>query len=344
MKPAAPPAARPAAADPLPALRAVADASRVRLLRLLDRSELAVGELAQAAAMTQSGVSRHVAALRDAGLVEERAEGVRTYVRLAAPPPGVEPVVGAVLAHARSTAFGHAEDLDRLAAVLRAREAGRADRFDALAGDWDALRLELLGGWPGAADITALLVPEGLRIVDAGAGTGVLLPWLSAAAGERGAVIAVERSPEMARRARERAAGLANVEVRRGRIEDLPVEDGWADAVVLSLALGHTDDPGSALARCVRACRPGARVVVADVEAHGDRTLVARLGRGFAGLVPDALLAQMRDAGLERVRCVAPAAPPASGARVPRSRLPRLQPLLAVGVVPSAPPLSRRKK
>lgn len=334
-------------ADPLPVLRAVADPSRLRLLRLLDRGELAVGELARAAALTQSGASRHVAALREAGLVEERAEGVRTYVRLAPPEERTAaPVVEAVLAQVRSPSFGHDDDLSRLDAVLRAREAGRADVFDALAADWDALRARLLGGALGATEVASLLAPEGLRVVDAGSGTGVHLPWLSEVVGPEGRVIAVERSAEMARRARARVVGRANVEVRRGRIEELPVEDGWADALVLSLSLGQTADPAATLARCVRAVRAGGRVVVADVEAHGDRTLTERLGRGFAGFAPDALLALMRGAGLARVRRVAapepsPSNPNRSG-RGPRPRIPRLTPLLAVGTVPPAAKPPRR--
>jgi ArsR family transcriptional regulator len=337
-----------AAADPLPALRGLADPSRLRLLRLLDRAELSVGELARATGIAQSGVSRHLAALRDAGIAAERSEGARTYARVAPRGDAVPPVVAAVLAHVRSPSFGHEEDLRRLDAVLRAREADRADRFDELAGDWDALRAELLGGGLAPAEVASLLAPDGLRIVDAGSGTGVHLPWLAAVAGPSGRVLAVERSAEMAARAASRAEGLANVEVRRGRIEDLPVEDGWADALVLSLSLGWTADPAAALARCVRAVRAGGRVVVADVEAHGDRTLVARLGRGFAGFAPETLLAHLRAAGLEGVRRVeAPASARAAGpeARAPRLRpIRRLTPLLAVGTVPAAASRTRRNR
>jgi ArsR family transcriptional regulator len=326
--------------SPLPALRAAADASRLRLLRLLDLAELSVGELASAAAMTQSSVSRHLAVLRAAGLVEERSEGTRTYVRVApAPPAANAPLFAAVLAAVRDESFGNADDLARLERVRRERESERETVFDALAADWDALRGELLGGRLSASDIASLLAPSGMRIVDAGAGTGVSLPWLSAVAGEDGRVVAVERSTAMLARARERAAGLANVELRRGRIEELPVDDGWADALVLSLSLRQTADPAAALARCVRAVRPGGRVVVADVLSHGDARLVERLGRGFAGFAPAELTSMMQAAGLVGVRVVDPPVPPGEtdGARAPRARaIPRLAPLLAVGSAPAA--------
>ena len=335
-------------ADPLPALRAAADPSRLRLLRLLDRAELNVGELAAATAMTQSSVSRHLAVLRAAGFVEERSEGVRTYARVApSPPPESAALFAAVLAAVRAEGFGHADDLVRLERVRRERESNREAVFDEIAADWDALREELLGGRLAPPDIASLLAPGGMRIVDAGAGTGVSLPWLSAVAGPEGSVIAVERSAAMATRARERAAGLANVEVRRGRIEDLPVPDRWADALVLSLSLRQPADPVAALARCIRAVRPGGRVVVADVEAHGDATLVDRLGRGFAGFTPEELVSTMTAAGLESVRAVDAPHPShaGNGVRTARARtIPRLVPLLAVGVVPGAKPVPSRRK
>jgi ArsR family transcriptional regulator len=333
---------------PLPALRAAADPSRLRLLRLLDLTELNVGELASATDMTQSSVSRHVATLRDAGFVEERSEGVRTYLRVASEPPaGAAALLGVVLAAVRDPEFGHAEDLERLERVRREREGEREALFDDLAADWDALRGELLGGHLSAPQIASLLVPPGLRIVDAGAGTGASLPWFSAVAGPEGLVVAVERSAAMAARARERAADLANVEVRRGRIEELPVPDRWADALVLSLALRQTADPVAALVRCARAVKPGGRVVVADVLAHGDTTLVERLGRGFAGFTRDDLVATMSAAGLESVRSIPAPAPSHehNGARTPRARsIPRLVPLLAVGIVSGAARASSRRK
>jgi ubiquinone/menaquinone biosynthesis C-methylase UbiE len=333
---------------PLAALRAAADPSRLRLLRLLDLAELSIGELSDAAAMTQSSVSRHLGALRAAGLVEERSEGVRTYVRVsAAPLPETAPLLAAILAAVRAPEFGHDDDVARMERVRREREGERDAVFDTLAEDWDALRAELLGGALSPPEIASLLVPHGMRLVDAGAGTGVSLPWLSAVAGEDGRVVAVERSAAMAARARKRAASLGNVEVRRGRIEDLPVEDGWADGLVLSLSLGQTADPRAALARCVRAVRPGGRVVIADVKAHGDARLVDRLGRGFAGFEPDELKSLMQSAGLESVRLVDPPVPlpkPVGERRARAAAVPRLAPLYAVGTVPGARRPARRSQ
>ncbi|MCE9636733.1 MAG: metalloregulator ArsR/SmtB family transcription factor [Planctomycetes bacterium] len=329
-----------AAPDILRALEALAEPSRLRLLRLLDREEMSVGELAECTGLPQSSVSRHLAALRAAGFVEERAEGVRTLVRRASTPPvSTAALIAPVLDAVRAGDFGHDEDLSALERLRRARTADREALFDSLAGDWDALREELLGGRPGAAELGALFLPRGLRIVDAGTGTGVHLPWLAELAGPEGLVVGVERSGAMAVRARERAKGLANVEVRRGRIEDLPVDDAWADVVLLSLSLGHVDDAEVALRRCARALRPGGRLVVADVERHADAALVARLGPGFRGFDAAELLATMTRAGLEGPRRVVFAGMHSrsdeGAARVARRRnITPLTPLFCVGTAP----------
>ena len=328
----------PTATSPLPTLKAVADGSRLRLLRVLDREELSVGELARVTALPQSSVSRHLAVLRRAGLVEDRADGARSYSRLARDAGSdVAPLVQALLPLVRSGDLEHPQDLSRLDALVAERDNDREALFDSLAEDWDALRAQLLGGALGPTEIAALLVPEGLRIVDAGAGTGVLLPWLSALVGESGEVVAVERAARMAKKARARARDLPNVRVERGRIEELPVPDRWADAVVFCLALGHARNVDDVLrsARC--ALRDGGRIVVADIESHGDATLVRRLGGGFAGFEPGELVAALERAGFESVRRVElpspnPSASGAAAAFVPS--IPSLVPLRVVGVRP----------
>ena len=335
-----------AAPSPLPTLKAVADTSRLRLLRLLDQDELTVGELARCTELPQSTVSRHAAVLRRAELIVERSEGVRSYLRIAdARDSAAGPLLGAVMEMVRAAVLEHPEDLVRLDAVRREREADREGFFDELADDWDALRHSLFGGRLSPAEIASLLVPSGLRVVDAGAGTGVLLPWLSALVGPDGEIVAVESSAKMARKAAARVKHLGNVEVRRGLIEDLPVEDEWADAVLLSLSLGHTPDAAEAVERCVRALRQGGRLIICDVECHGDETLVRHLGDGFTGFEPGSLEEILRAAGLDGVRRVTLPAGTATdgtdqingnrGGRPSRAtRAPVLSPLFVVGMRP----------
>src|ERR1051326_8303934 len=65
-------------------LQALADPTRLRILALLSRMELSVGELAQLLEQSQPRVSRHVRILADAGIVERRKEGSWVFLAIAA--------------------------------------------------------------------------------------------------------------------------------------------------------------------------------------------------------------------------------------------------------------------
>ena len=102
--------------------RLLSDPVRVRLLALADLEELAVGELAELLGEGQPKVSRHAAALRDAGLVTARRNGTWVLLKLA---PGVasDPVVGDALSAGRKLVEEEGL-LPRVEAVVRAREPG----------------------------------------------------------------------------------------------------------------------------------------------------------------------------------------------------------------------------
>jgi DNA-binding transcriptional ArsR family regulator len=61
---------------------AVAEPNRRRILDLLREGERPAGDLVDALAISQPGVSKHLRLLRDAGLVSVRAEGQRRLYRL----------------------------------------------------------------------------------------------------------------------------------------------------------------------------------------------------------------------------------------------------------------------
>src|SRR5690242_12006482 len=62
--------------------QAVSDPTRLRILALLSRMELSVGELAQLLDQSQPRVSRHVRILADAGIVERRKEGSWVFLAI----------------------------------------------------------------------------------------------------------------------------------------------------------------------------------------------------------------------------------------------------------------------
>jgi len=107
----------------------------------------------------------------------------------------------------------------------------------------------------------------GERVVDLGSGAGMDSLMAALWVGSEGRVIGVDMTPEMHERSRSMAekVGLKNVEFREGLIEDLPVEDGWADVVISNGVINLCPDKIGVYRQIFRVLRPGGRMTVADI-------------------------------------------------------------------------------
>ena len=284
--------------------RALADPSRVRILLLVRRMELSVGELAAVLGQSQPRVSRHIRILCDAGLVRRVKEGAWVFVRMGAPAI-CEPVLIGIDALAIDA--GQA-DQARLA-VVRAERAAAADAwFAAHAADWDRERsLHIAESEVEAAIVTALASHELGELVDVGTGTGRMIELLGPQAR---AALGIDRSPEMLRLARGRieASGLAHAEVRRGDMYALPRGDASSDTVVLHQVLHFADDPAAVIGEAARLLGPGGRLLVVDFMPHGREELRAQQRHVRLGFADDQVIGWMAAAGLDaRVAAQLPA-------------------------------------
>ena len=286
-----------------PALfRLLGDEARLRLLRLLGLERLNVGELTAILGIAQSGVSRHLGLLKDAGLVVEQREGGYTYFRLApavAKGNGAAPLASVLASEFEATGrttVGRADDA-RLAEVRRVRK----ENFDAHAGP-DTNERQLVPGrsWVAWARALGHLLPP-VRVADLGCGEGYLTIEASRWADR---VIAVDRSAAVLARARALATRrrVRNVIWKRGELERLPIRDGSVDVALLSQALHHARDPVRALAEAARIVVPGGRVLVLDLREHEERWVRERLGDEWPGFGDEALRRLLEGAGLRDVR------------------------------------------
>jgi arsenite methyltransferase len=107
----------------------------------------------------------------------------------------------------------------------------------------------------------------GERVVDLGSGGGFDCFLAAGQVGPEGRVVGVDMTEEMLGRARAAAAamGLRNVEFRRGVIEDLPVEAGWADVVISNGVINLCADKRRVFSEVMRVLRPGGYLQFADI-------------------------------------------------------------------------------
>jgi len=272
------------------------DVTRGRILLLLERHELTVVELCAVLQAPQSTVSRHLKALADADWVAARAEATsRCYHWIRPHDMAVRRLWQLVREQIAETPAA-AQDGRRLESVLAARRTKSQEFFTASARSWDRLRGELFGS---GFHLTALLglLDESWIVGDLGCGTGQVA---AALAPHVRRVIAVDESTAMLQAARQRLRELPNVELRRGRLESLPIDDGELDAVTCVLVLHHLPDPERAIAEAARVLRPGGRLLLTDMVPHDREGYRQRMGHAWLGFSESQVVRFLERAGFER--------------------------------------------
>lgn len=282
-------------------LNSLADATRGRLLHVLERYELTVGELCAVVQLPQSTVSRHLGILSGEGWVASRPEGTSRYYRRSSTlEPGAAELWG-VVRESLSASLEASQDVERAAEVVARRRTRSQEFFRTEAGRWDSVRRELFGSHPEFPALLALLDPEWV-VGDLGCGTGQLAGTVAPYVRR---VVGVDESPDMLEAARGRLAELEwgeRVELREGRLESLPVGDAELDVALLSLVLHHIARPGEALVEASRTLRPGGRLLVVDMVEHGRSEYAEEMGHRWQGFSEEQVRDWLGAAELDGVR------------------------------------------
>jgi ArsR family transcriptional regulator len=293
-------------------LSALADATRSRMLLVLERNELTVSELCGILQLPQSTVSRHLKTLSDTGWVSSRRDGTSRYYTLALDDRGpATRRLWSLLREQVSLTTGADQDAHRLRGVLAQRQTKSQQFFASAAGQWDRLRQDLFGAASYLHALPGLLDPE-WTIGDLGCGTGQVAASLAPHVAR---VIAVDRSDDMLQAARRRLRDHQNVDIRRGALEALPVQDGELDAATLLLVLHHLSDPAEALREAARVLKPGGRVLISDMLPHDREVYRQQMGHVWLGFSRESLGRMLDAAGFEKVRITA--MPPDATAKGP---------------------------
>ena len=132
----------------------------------------------------------------------------------------------------------------------------------------DTLPDEAVESFAGVANPFSLRdLKAGERVVDLGSGAGFDCFIAGGKVGTNGHVIGIDMTEEMLTKSRltAQAMGLSNVEFREGLLEELPVEDNWADVVISNGVINLCADKQRAFSEVRRVLKPGGHLQFADI-------------------------------------------------------------------------------
>lgn len=248
--------------------------------------------------MGQSRISSHLALLKQAGLVDDRREGKKSFYSSIPPRDDARAGIYRAALEAAGQQAEFREDAENLDRVLAKRRAESEAYFQMVAGK---LGKNYCPGrsWEAIGHFLLLLTPK-IDIVDLGAGEGVLSQLL---ARQAKSVVCIDNSPAMVKVGTElaREHGFENLAYKLGDIEQVPLEDNSVDLAVLSQALHHARRPEEALAEAWRILRPGGRLVVLDLNQHTFEKARELYADRWLGFPPNRLYHWIKACGFDAV-------------------------------------------
>lgn len=305
--------------DTVKSLRALADPTRLRIVALLEKDELSVNELQQVTRMGQSRISTHLGLLQDAGFLQSRREGKRTYYRLN-PQAGnsAREIIQLGIRGAKEMPEYSSDQVNLKRVVARRNEQARL-YFDQVAGRFD--RSYGPGrSWQAVGQMLLRLIPP-FVVADLGSGEGLLSELLALRAKK---VIAVDNSENIIAYGANKAKknGLKNLEFRLGDLENPPIDPQSVDLVVLSQALHHAHDPVRAVQSAYRILVPGGQMVILDLLQHHFEQAHELYGDRWLGFAESDLHRWLEGAGFKKIEITVVAK---------ESQPPHFQTILALG-------------
>jgi len=282
----------------LKSLRALADPTRLRIMALLEKDELSVNELQEITRMGQSRISTHLGLLQDAGLLQSRRDGKRTYYRLNQEADDVaREFIQLAVRGARET-DEHSADQLNLKRVLARRNEQAQVYFNQIAGRFD--RVYGPGrSWQAFGHLLLRILPP-LVVADLGSGEGLLSELLARRCKK---VIAVDNSERIVAfgAAKAKKNGLKNLEFRLGDLEHPPIEPQSVDLVILSQALHHAAVPSRAIGSAHKILAAAGSIMILDLLQHSFERARELYGDRWLGFAESDLHRWLEGAGFRKI-------------------------------------------
>jgi ubiquinone/menaquinone biosynthesis C-methylase UbiE len=249
--------------------RLLSDSTRLRLLMLVDREELSVAELSAITQLAQPRVSTHLAKLKEAGLVNDRREGVFVNYRMTG--KIADKSLNALWELLRSNTADPLiqQDIDRIPQVLSAR-SGDSNWADSVAGDMER-HYSPGRTWEATSRAMVQLLELG-EVLDVASGDGALAELLAPRASN---IKCLDISKRVVVAGKKRLQNCANVSFELGDMHELPVADESVDTVLLMHALTYTTQAQKVFDEVCRVLRPGGRLLAVTLQKHAHKSAVS---------------------------------------------------------------------
>jgi ArsR family transcriptional regulator len=279
-------------------LKALSDATRLRIVDLLEKDELSVHEIQEITRMRQSRISTHLGLLQGAGLVQSRRDGKRTFYRLNRNADGsADDFFKLALKGARELPDRSSDQIN-LKRILGRRRQQAQVYFNQVAGRFG--RVYGPGrSWQGFGHLLLRILPP-VVVADLGSGEGLLSELLARRCKK---VIAVDNSEKIVAfgSAKAKKNGLRNLEFRLGNLQDPPIEPDSVDIVILSQALHHAEDPATAISASYRLLRDNGQILILDLLEHSFAKAHESYGDRWLGFAESDLHRWLEDAGFKKI-------------------------------------------
>ena len=240
----------------LAGLKAAAEPTRLRLLRICAQGELTVGEVTRVIAQSQPRVSRHLKILCDAGLLVRFRERHWVFYRVPLSGPEAE-LVGNILQNLAIADSEFLVDQQRLEDVLGER-ARLASGYSA------ELRQPSVSDEQLSAAVRKLLGSRAVGdLLDIGTGTGRLLRFLGESA-EQAVGVDISSKMLLVARSNLHTAGLSQCMVRHANMYQMPFTNASFDTITIDDVLDEAEDPASAVAEAARILRATGRLLLIE--------------------------------------------------------------------------------
>jgi len=269
------------------ALKAVGEETRLRILKLLIKSELNVQDIATILGQSQPRVSRHLKLLDESGLIKRSREGNWVYCKLKQDTDLIK-----LIDFVGNDGFDNDEtiklDLMRLNELKNKRQLASVDYFNHIAHDWDEISKLHINSDQIEKNIIDILKDRNSykKIIDFGTGTGRMLEILNNYYKE---AIGIDNNRHMLSMARSRIESLElkNCEIRYSDITKTLFNSNSIDLVLIHQVLHYFDNPHDVINEASRLLKVNGEVLIIDFSSHSIELLRNKYSHRRLGFTSD---------------------------------------------------------